>query len=211
MQSAEFRRVEADLQAVKAALGTELPYDGSHVALYFLGAGLGVLLLLLPLLGLEAHFRSVLLAGCGVMVAAWGVQIRYLRARRVEAPARWRWGRKELAASVVAIILLVGYVVWVATVRRRQGQWDLREGLALASSVLFFLGTAGLAWVAADRVRWSLLGASMVLVLAGLLVPLCETLGQFQLLVGGTLFLGGLSSGFLLLGQLRRREVGHAD
>ena len=211
MQPEPLQRIQNDLATVKAALGTELPYDRSHVALYFLGAGLGVLLAGLTLLGLQAYVRPALLAGCGLMVAAWMVQVHHLRAHRAEAPARWRWGRKELGASLVAIVLLVGYVVWVGTLGRWQGRWGRHEAFAMASSVLFFLGTLGAVWVAVDRCRWSILGAAAALAGAGLVIPLCETLDQFYLVLGGTIFVAGLSSGLLLRWQLRRHEVGHAD
>lgn len=211
MQPESLQRVQDDLATVKTALGAELPYDRSHVALYLLGAGAGVVLIGLLLLGLQSYVSPVLCAYSALMVAAWVVQVRHLRARRAEAPTRWRWGRKEAAASLVAIVLLVGYVVWAGTLARWQGQWGRREALAMASAVFFFLGTFGCIWVAVDRSRWSILGCAATLMTAGLLMPLCETYEQFYLLVGGMVFVGGMSSGLLLLWQLRRHEVGHAD
>jgi hypothetical protein len=210
MQSDPLRRVQDDLATVKAALGTDLPYDRSHVVLYLLGAGGGVLLGGLALLGLVEHVRPVLGAWVGLMLAAWALQVRHLRARRAEAPALWRWGRKETAASLVAIPLLVGYVIWVGTLGRWQGHWGLREAFAMASAVFFFLGLVGCVCGTADR-RWHLLGGAAALVVGGVLVPLCSTHQQFHLLLGGMIFVGGLSSGLLLLWQLRRHEVSHAD
>jgi hypothetical protein len=211
MPSEPLQRIQEDLATVKAALGTELPYDRSHVALYLLGSGLGVLLAGLPLLGLGVYVRPVLFVYVGLLVAAWLAQIRHLRTRRAAAPALWRWGRKEAVASLVAIALLVGYVVWAATLARWQGQWGLREAVAMASAVLFFLGTFGCMWVAVDRRRWHLLGGAAALVAGGALLPLCATREQFYVLVGAMVFAGGMSSGLLLLWQLRRHEVGHAD
>src|SRR5579859_7271098 len=127
MPSEPLERVQQDLAAVQAALGTELPYDRSHVAMYLLGAGLGLLLAALALLGLEAYVRPVLAGYIGMMLLAWVVQVRHLRAHRATAPARWRLGLRETAASLVAIVLLVAYVIWVATLARWHGQWDLRE------------------------------------------------------------------------------------
>jgi hypothetical protein len=211
MPSEPLQRVQEDLATVKAALGTELPYDHSHVAMYLIGAGLGVVLAALVLLGQAAHVRPIVGAYVALMLLAWAAQIRHLRAQRDTAPARWRWGRKETAASLVAIVLLVGYVVWVATLARWQGQWGTREAFALASAVFFFLGVGGCAWVAADRRRWHLVGAAAALVIAGPLVPLCESREHFYLLLGALCLAGGLASGLLLLWQLRRREVHHAD
>jgi hypothetical protein len=210
MSSEPLQRLQDDLATVKAALGTELPCDRSHVAIAFLGAGLGIVLDGLALLGLEAHVRPVLCTYIGLMLAAWMIQLRHLRTRRAEAPALWRWGRKELAGSLVAIVLLVGYVVWVAELARRQGHWGLREAFALASSVCFFLGAAGCAWVAVDSRRWPTLAAAATLVAAGAFLPLCETRRHFYLLVGSMLFLGGVLSGLLLRWQIRRHEVDHA-
>jgi hypothetical protein len=211
MQSEPLQRVQDDLATVKAALGTELPFDHSHVALYFLGAGLGLVLAGMLVLGLGEYVRPALLGYIGLMLLAWLAQVRHLHAGRALKPSLWRWGRKEVTGSLVASVLLVGYVVWVATLARWQGQWTRREAFALASAVLFSIGAAGCVWVVIDRRRWHVLGCAAALVLAGLLLPLCETLDQFYLLVGGLVFLGGLSSGLLLLWQLRRHEVSHAD
>jgi hypothetical protein len=207
MPSDPLQRVREDLATVKAALGTELPYDRSHVTLYLLGAGLGVVLAGLVLLDLEAYLRPALGAYIALMLAAWLVQIRHLRAE----PARWRWGRKEVAASLLASTLLVGYVAWVGTLARWQGRWGLPEAFALASAVFFFLGVAGAVWVAADRRRWHLLGGAAALGLTGVLLPLCQTREQFFLLLGAMIVVGGLSSGLLLWWQLRRHEVEHGD
>src|SRR5262249_21229040 len=149
--------------------------------------------------------------GGAVQRCACEAQIRHLRSRRTLAPALWRWGRKEAAASLVAIALLVGYVVWVATLGRQQGHWGRREAFAMASCVCFFTGAAGCAWVAVDRRRWPNLGVAIALLVGGLLVPLCETHQQFYLLLGALIFAGGTSSGLLLLWQLGRHEVAHAD
>jgi hypothetical protein len=211
MSSDPLRRIENDLATLKAAFGTELPYDRSHVAMYFLSAGLGVLLVVLSLSGLESYVRPSLFAYIVVMAGAWAVQIRHLHARRAEAPARWRWGRKELAASLVAMALAVGYVVWTATLARWQGQWGLREALAMASSVCFALGAFGCVWVVADTRRWHLLAGAATLVISGLVMPLCETRDQFYLLLGAMIIIGALSSGLLLLWQIRRHEVGRAN
>jgi hypothetical protein len=211
MQPEPLQRIQDDLATVRSALGTELPHDHSHAMMCLLGAGLGVLLAGLPLLGLQAHVRPALLAYIAFMVAAWVAQIRHLRARRAESPARWRWGRAELAGSLVAIVLLVGYVAWVGTLRRWQGQWGLKEAFALASTVFFFLGACGCAWVAIDHRRWPNLGAAVALVAAGVLIPLCETREAFYVLLGSAIFVGGMASGLLLLWQIRRHEVGHAD
>jgi hypothetical protein len=211
MPSEPLQRVQDDLAAVRAALGTELPHDRSHAALYFLGAGLGLLLAALALLGLQSSLRPALFAYIALMLVAWAAQVRHLRARRAEAPARWRWGRAELAGSLVAIALLVSYVAWVGTLRRWQGRWELQDAFALASSVLFFLGACGCAWAAADRRRWPNLGAAVALLAAGLLIPLCESREAFYTLAGCAIFAGGVASGLLLLWQIRRHEVGHAD
>jgi hypothetical protein len=211
MTRAPIERLQDDLATLKAALGTELPYDRTHVAMYLFGAGIGVLLAALVWLDLLAYLRPALAVYLGIMLLAWLAQVRHLRAGRAARPARWRWGRTELVASLVAIVLLVGYVVWVAAVGRWQGQWDIPQAFALASSVFFFLGAGGCAWVAADRRRWHLLGAAVILLLGGAVMPLCETRQQFYLVVGGMCALGGTSSGLLLLLQLRRHEVAHAD
>src|SRR5579859_7318332 len=100
MSSEPLQRIQADLTMVKAALGTELPYDRSHAALYFLSAILGVPLGGLTLLNLEPYIRPVLFVFIGLLLAAWAVQIRRLRTRRNQAPALWRWGRKEAMASL---------------------------------------------------------------------------------------------------------------
>jgi hypothetical protein len=205
------QRVQEDLATVKAALGTELPYDRSHVVMYLIGAGLGVILAATVLLGLEAQVRLIVGAYIGLMLLAWAVQVRHLRARRDAAPARWRWGRKETAASLVAIVLLIGYVAWVATLARWRGQWGTREAFALASAICFFLGVGGCAWVAADRRRWHLLGAAAALLIGGPLMPLCATREHFYLLLGAMCLAGGLASGLLLWWQLRRGEVHYAD
>jgi hypothetical protein len=99
----------------------------------------------------------------------------------------------------------------VAELARWRGQWGRHEAFALASAVCFFLGVFGGAWVAADRRRWPNLGAAVALLTAGLLTPLCETHVQFYLLLAATVFVAGTSSGLLLLWQIRRQEVPHAD
>jgi hypothetical protein len=144
-------------------------------------------------------------------MAAWFIQIRHLRTRRMEAPALWRWGRKETVASLVAIALLVGYVVWVATQAQWQGRWGRPEAFALASSLLFFLGCCAAVGVVVDSRRWHLLGWAVALVSAGVLLPLASTLRQFYLILAAMILAGGLSSGLLLLWQIRRHEVNHAD
>ncbi len=211
MSGEPLQRVRDDLAMVKSALGTELPYDRSHVLLYFLGAGLGGLLGGLTLLGLEAHIRPVLLAYIGVMLVAWAVQIRHLRVRQVEAPSRWRWGRKEAFASVVGMALVVGYVAWVGTWGRRQGHWGLPEAFSLASALFFALGSCACVWVVMDNRRWHMLGGAVALIGGGLLLPVCATLRQFYLLLAGMLLVGAISSGILLLWQIRHWEVNHAD
>src|SRR5947209_5110772 len=109
MLSEPLRRIQDDLATVKAALGTELPYDRSHVVLYLLSSILAFPLGGLAFFGLDSYIRPVLFTCIALLAAAWFVQIRHLRTRRVEAPALWRWGRKEMIASLVAIALLVGY------------------------------------------------------------------------------------------------------
>jgi hypothetical protein len=211
MPSEPLHRVQEDLATVRAALGTELPYDRSHIAMYLAGTGLGVLLIVLALFGLEMYVRPVIGGSVALMLLAWAVQVRYLRAHRDTAPARWRWGRKEGVASVPAILLLVGYVVWVATLARSRGEWGPRNAFMLGSAVFFFLGVAGCAWVVADFRRWHLLGASASLLFAGLLMPLCMTRSQFYLLLGVMCAGGGLASALLLSWQLRQHEASHAD
>src|SRR5262245_58212835 len=211
MQQEPLRRVQDDLATMQAALGTGLPHDRSHAALYFLGAGFGALLVALALSGLESYARPALAGYLALMLAAWAAQLRHLRTRRCEAPVAWRWGRKEAVASLAAIALLVGYVVWVATLGRRQGEWGLREAMALASPLAFCLGAAGVAWVAVDRPRWPNLGVAVALLIVGLLAPLCESRAQFYVLAGVLTLAGGAASGLLLLWQLRRHEVAHAD
>jgi hypothetical protein len=211
MSSESLQRIQDDLEMVKSALGSELPYDRSHVVLYFLGAGLGVPLGGLTLLSLESYIRPVLFVYIAVMLAAWAVQVRHLRKRRVEAPARWRWGRKEAIASVVAIALVVGYVGWIGTLGCWQGRWGLHDAFALASSLFFCLGTAAAIWVVVDNQRWHLLGAAAALVGAAMLLATCATLRDFYFVLSGMTLLGGISSGALLVWQIRRREVDHAD
>jgi hypothetical protein len=209
MSSDPLQRVRDDLATVKAALGTELPYDRSHVALYFLGSGLGLLLGGLTLFGLEVYVRAALFAWIALMFAAWMTQIRHLRARRVESPALWRWGRKEAIASVAAIVFVVAYVIWMAALGRREGRWGLPEAFALASSLFFCLGAAAVVWVVIDIRRWHLLGGAAALVGAGLFLPLCTTHRQFYLLLAAMIVAGGLSSGLSLAWQIRRHEVEH--
>jgi hypothetical protein len=211
MPSEPLHRVQEDLTVVRAALGTELPYDRSHLGMYLIGFGLGVLLIILALFGQEAYVRPVVGGYVTLMLLAWAVQIHYLRTHRDMAPARWRWGRREAAASVAAILLLVGYVVWVATLARTHGQWGPRNAFALGSAIFFFLGVAGCAWVVTDFRRWHLLGTSAALLLAGLAMPVCVTQNQFYLVLGAMCASGGLAAGLLLWWQLRQREAGHAD
>jgi hypothetical protein len=211
MSSEPLQRIQDDLATVKAALGTGLPYDRSHVVLYLLSAVVALPLGGLALFGLESSVRPVLFTCIAFFVAAWFVQIRHLRARRVEAPALWRWGRKEMIASLVAIALLVGYVVWVATQAQWQGRWGRPEAFALASSILFSLGCCAAVWVFVDVRRWHLLGGAVALVSAGVLLPLASTLRHFYLILAAMILVGGLSSGLLLLWQIRRYEVSHAD
>ena len=210
MSREPIQRIEDDLATMKAALGMELPYDYSHAAMCFLGAGLGALLCALTLLGLELYTRPALGGYIVLMFAAWVTQIRHLRARRTEAPALWRWGRKEAVASVTAIALLVGYVVWAAAMGRMQGRWSLREALSMASPLFFCLGAAGCVWVTVETHRWPILGTAVALLILGLLIPLCESREQFYLLAGVIVLAGGTSSGLLLLWQLRRHGVDHA-
>jgi hypothetical protein len=211
MASEPLQRLQDDLATVRAALGTELPYDRSHVVLYFLSAALALPLGGLELLGVETYIRPVLFGCIALLIMAWFLQIRYLRTRRLEAPALWRWGRKETIASLLAITLLVGYVIWVATQARGQGRWGRSEAFALASSILFFLGSCAAVWVTFDHRRWHLLGAAAALLGAGLSLPLCSTLRQFYLVMAIMILTGGLSSGLLLLWQIHRHEVEHAD
>ncbi|MFO0843583.1 MAG: hypothetical protein U0797_14475 [Gemmataceae bacterium] len=211
MQQEPLRRVQDDLATMKAALGTGLPHDRSHAALYFLGAGFGALLVVLALSGLEAYARQALASYLALMLAAWAAQMRHLRSRRCEAPAAWRWGRKEVVACVAAMALLVGYVVWTAALGRGQGRWGLHEAMALASPLAFCLGAACVTWVAVDRPRWPNLGVAVALLVVGSLAPLCESRAQFYSLAGVSTLAGGVTSGLLLLWQLRRHEVAHAD
>jgi hypothetical protein len=196
---------------MKAVLGDELPHDRSHAAMYLLGGPAGLLLAGLPLLGLGSFVGATMIGYTAFMVGAWFVQIRHLRARRAQAPALWRAGRKELGAALVLIVLLVGYVVWISNVARLQGQWGLPGQFAMASSVFYFLGAMGCAWVVMDRPRWPNLSGALALVLAGSVIPLCTTREQFHVVLGTMLLVGGVSSGLLLLWQIRRHEVAHAD
>lgn len=212
MQPESLQRVENDLAVVRAALGDGLPFDRSHVAMHFMAAGGGLLLVALTLAGLEAPAIRNALLGYGALIAlAWAVQIRHLRARRADAPSLWRWGRKEVVGSLVAMALLIGYVVYAATLARLNGAWDQSAQSAMNSSIFYFLGTFGFAWIAANRRHWPGLGWATGLLAAGVLLPWCRDAGQFYLVMGGAVLLGGLGSGTLLWWQVRRHEVAHAD
>jgi hypothetical protein len=179
--------------------------------MYLLGGLLGLLLAGLPLLGFDSYVRSTIIGYAALMMVAWIVQIRHLRARRTQTPALWRAGRKEFGALLVLIVLLVGYVIWVSSVARLQGQWGLPSAFAVASSVFFFLGAMGCAWVVMDRARWPNLTGALALVIAGASIPLCTTREQFHVALGVMLLVGAGSSGLLMLWQIRRHEVNHAD
>jgi hypothetical protein len=208
MPSDSLERVQQDLSTLRAALNDELPCDGSHVLMNFLGAVLALPLLMVPLFGWEAYLRPVAWGVVLILACAWSAQLRYLRARRAEAPALWRWSRKEMIGSLVAIVLLVGFIIYVAAVGTQRGNWDSQAWGLLGGTIFFLLGTFSLVWIAIDRPRWPGLGWAVTLLAAGALMPWCDARERF-LLLGAILGLGGLSSGLLQWWQLRRMRVNH--
>jgi hypothetical protein len=203
MQSNELKRVQDDIDLIKAAMGSEYPYDRRHVLLQLVVAGAGAIVTLGAVDEWRPLVRVAVCAYAVVMVTAWFWQVRQIKAEQSARPRAWNWTRRETWASISAIGLLIPYVVMTRIIADRRDQWDVLAWRDyVAGPVMFFVGVAVFSIGITARELRCCLGWGVAATTAGLVVPWCQTIGQTYLVLGAAVLLGGLASAVILSRQI---------
>jgi hypothetical protein len=206
MSEANLDRVREDLAVMKQAIGYRLPFERGHIWVCLALAVVGIAVAALTAFtriaaapvthGSVAHLTYIAALVVPVILVFAGMGL-VARRRKALAPLLWRESRQSAVAAVLAVPLYVGFVIWAV--------WNGVAPGALTATTLFLAGLFSLMGALFEPSRKYVLGWAIATILAGAYSPL-GTYDNAGIIVGGWLFLGGLSSAGIMAWQLRNRS-----
>jgi hypothetical protein len=194
-------RVREDLEAMKQAAGTELPFGREDLKWGWIDGLVFVPLAIWSYLGPGTYMSAaIILSLLATVPGAWAIARKH-RQQRDRHPSRWRATRYQTLVELGSAPLVVLIAVWAIA---NGTPVNTMVGLALAvgGGVLTFIG------LFSRRRRYNL-GIGIALILGGLAMPWCsdQQVGLvFALMFGG----GATLSTAIAAWQLRDVENGHA-
>jgi len=150
--------------------------------------------------GSVVHLTYVAMLVVPVLLVFAGMGV-VARRRKAISPLLWREARRSAVVAAVSVPLYVGFLVWA----RQNG---LSPG-DLTAVTLFLAGLFALMGALSGPGRRYMLGWAVSTMLAGAGSLVCSY-ASAGILVGGWLFLGGLSSAGIMAWQLGNRS-GHDE
>jgi len=127
MNDSPLDRAQQDLDTIRSALPTDVPYDRGSIAMS-LGAELcGVLFALRAVPGWDRALSIVLLVAVAMLALAACVWLRRARVGRGSQPQRWSWGRQEAVATAVALCALAAYALLIRWSAASRDEWNFER------------------------------------------------------------------------------------
>ena len=200
MSDADLDRVRRDLETMKEAAGTELPFGRADVKRDVLQGLLAVPLALWSTVGPGTHMSLAIILTLIALVVpglTWGVKHRHQRFQR---PSRWREYRYEILLPLVAAPFLVFFACWAIA----NGTPPMTMvGLVLIAAGI---GACLIALFSQRRRTWGGMGVAMMA--CGVVMPWC-TEQQTGLAMALLFIVGGSATAAIGAWQLRRNEGNH--
>ena len=198
MSDVELDRIRRDLQTMKDAAGTELPFGREELRNNVLHGLLAVPLAIWATVGPGTHMSLAIIVTLITMALAdwfWGAKYRR---QRFQHPSRWKEFRiQTLAPLAAAPLVLFGCY------------WAIANGTPVGTMIglVLFAGGAACCLIALfSQRRRHYCGMGAVMMTCGIVMPWCSE--QQTGLAFALLFLvGGLASTAIGAWQLRRNET----
>jgi hypothetical protein len=211
MESSTLERVQRDLDAMKASLSRDFPYDRRSVVLSATSALCGALYAMRVIPGWEAAMTAILLVVIAGLFVASGNWLRTASYERGSRPRRWSWGRQEAVAVGISIAALLAYVL-ALRLSTPDGEPNIAAGRdQVAGPAFFCFGIAMLVLGVLRAERRSFLGWGVAMSMLGLVMPWVGSQTGAQLVIGTAMAIGGSLSTALLWRQLRQWETEHVS
>lgn len=188
-------RIRGDLQALRDAVGLDLPFGRADVHAAVWTAGCGALIAAWSALA-DWQWRGFigLPLAMAVVGAAWSA--RQAHSSRAARPSQWREHRMGMMAMLIVAPLAYGYIQWE--------KWVGMPREMVGSAPLFFIGLGALMFAFLDRRRMYYAGGGVQLMVLGLMMPLLSP-QQVIIAIGVNMAVGCLLVAGIQMVQLRRQ------
>ncbi len=201
MTDAGLDRVRRDLETMKQAAGTELPFGREDLKWGLLNSLIFVPLAAWAWLGPGTYMSlAIILSLLAPLPLGWAIGRKHRR-QRDRHPSRWREQRLVMLVVLGAVPLFCLIWVWAiangAPPKTMMGLW-----LAIGGSVGTFIGLL-------SRIRRYYAGMGIAMIACGLLMP-GATQRQIGLALALMFIIGGSVSTAIAAWQLRAQERGDA-
>lgn len=201
MNDAGLDRVREDLETMKQAAGTELPFGREDLKWGWIDGLIFVPLAVWAWLGPGTYMSlAIILSLLATLPGAWVLR-RKLRRQRDRHPSRWREHRHGTLVLLCTAPLVYLIFVW-AVVNGTPPNTMVGLVLAAAGVVATVIGLF-------SRTRRYFAGMGIAMVACGLVMPLC-TDRQVGLAMALMFIVGAPASTVIAAWQLRAEEDGHA-
>jgi hypothetical protein len=201
MESVDLDRLRADQQALRQAVGVDLPFGRFEVIGSVVFAAWGLLLAIWTTFA-PAEPRWLLLGPIWLLIPMLLVSAGLSYKRRGLQPAAWREYRYTLIAGGVFYLAALLDKAWAVAVNR--------SPVLPQEAAIFVIGLGVMIMAVTQRNRLSYLGIGLPIMALGLVLPWCDTLSQKLFVVGLTTCYGALLTSGLQALRLRRERLGEA-
>ena len=197
MNEPEINRLREDLEAIRQAAGLDLPFNRRDVwILTPVGCIAGAVIACMGW-WVPVEYKWVALFPAAIVLGVWLVLARSAHRRRATEPVYWRETRYGLLFLLLFMPVLVGFIVWEATMGAPRA--------VIQTGAAFFPGL-GLAWFGViDRTRRYYIGGALPLIIFGLMIPFCDP-RQIRAGAGLMLIAIGLLTAAIQMWQLRNQR-----
>lgn len=200
MSDADLDRVRRDLETMKEAVGTELPFGPKEVRRTFLHSLLAVPLALWATVGPGTYMSLVIIVTLVVIAIAESSLGRKFRRQRFEHPFRWREYRYQLLGELAAVPFILGFFCW-AVANGTPPRTMMGLVLLVGGGIFLFIA-------AFSPKRRFYGGMGLAMIACGSVMPWCLDRGD-GLTLALLFFVGGSLSAAIQAWQLRRVERSH--